>query len=226
MPTYSVTGNLHAANVIAWSVTGVLVLYWIKLFVRHTDRHELLALSALATLALLPIYHRFMDAVLLPLPLCWCLTTREPKHKRMACVVLLLVFSFMIPGASLLAILAASGRFSNHIVSSWWWNVLVMPHEAWAILAISLSLLYAMSLGCDASNRKIDLELYVGPQTNQSRSRAAELNCRKPLTGAFEVPPPFCCCFCQSASLNTEMLSNFFFFNPVLIADNSLTLIF
>jgi hypothetical protein len=72
----------------------------------------------------------------------------------------------MIPGASLLAILAASGRFSNHIVSSWWWNVLRMPHEAWAILAISLSLLYAMSLGCDASNRKIDLELYVGPLTN------------------------------------------------------------
>jgi Glycosyltransferase family 87 len=155
MPTYSVIENLYAANVIAWGVTGVLILYWIKLFVRRTDRHELLALSALATLALLPVYHRFMDAVVLLLPLCWCLTTREPKHKRMACVVLLLVFFFLIPGASLLAILAVSGRFSNHVVSSWWWNVLLMPHEAWAILAISLSLLYAMSVGCDASNRKI-----------------------------------------------------------------------
>ena len=146
MPAYAVVGDSYAANAIAWSVTGILILWWIVLFVQRSDGQDLLDLSAIATIALLPVYHRFVDAVVLVLPLCWCLKAREPKHKQVAWVIILLVLPFLIPGASLLATVADSGHVSRHVMSSVWWNAAVMPHEVWAVLATSLALLYAMSL--------------------------------------------------------------------------------
>jgi hypothetical protein len=145
IPLYSAVHDATAANAIAWTVSGVLLLFWTILAQRRSGQ-ELLDLSALATIALLPVYHRFMDAVVLLLPLCWCLKARAPKYKRVVSVIILLILPFLVPGASVLATLAASGYVSSYVVASWWWNVLVTPHEAWAILGLSLALLYAMSL--------------------------------------------------------------------------------
>jgi hypothetical protein len=147
MPVYAVVGDSFAANVIAWSVTGVLILWWIVLFVQRSHEQDLLLdLSTVATIALLPIYHRFVDAVVLLIPLCWCFRMREPKHKQIALLIILLTLPFLIPGASFLATLADSGYVSRQVTSSWWWNAALIPHEAWAVLATSLALLYAMSL--------------------------------------------------------------------------------
>lgn len=146
MPVYSVVGDSHAASLITWSITGVLVLWWTVLLMRRTEGQELLDLSTIATIGLLPVYHRFVDAVVLLLPLCFCLKVRVDKHKQIALVIALLLLPFLVPGASLLATLADSGRIPSRVTSGWWWNAAVMPHEAWAVLAVALVLLYAMSL--------------------------------------------------------------------------------
>jgi hypothetical protein len=145
MPVYSIVANSHAATAIAWSVTGLLGFCWIVLFVRRTDHQELLQLSALAVIALLPVYHRFMDGIVLMIPLCWCIKAYQAEKQRFAWLMLLLVDPFLLPGASLLATLARSGAISLHVSSSWWWNAVVIPHEAWILPAISLALLYEMS---------------------------------------------------------------------------------
>lgn len=158
MPLYSAVPQAAAATAIAWTVAGALLSLWIT-FARRTRGQELLDLSALAIIAFLPVYHRFMDAILLLLPLCWCVKARAPKYKPIVFVTLLLIFPFFVPGASLLATLAASGQISSYAVSSWWWNVLVLPHEAWAILGLSLALLYAMSLARESgTSRKASSE--------------------------------------------------------------------
>jgi hypothetical protein len=146
MPAYSVVGNSFTANMIAWAVTSVLILCWTVLFAQRTQGQELLHLSALATVALLPVYHRFVDAVVLLLPLCWCLTVRKPKYKQIALIVVLFELPFLVPGASLLVTLADSGHISREVASSWWWNAVVVPHEVWSVIAISFALLYAMGV--------------------------------------------------------------------------------
>jgi Glycosyltransferase family 87 len=156
MPLYSAVHDATTANAIAWIVAGALLLLWMT-FARREGGQELLDLSALSIIALLPVYHRFMDATLLLLPLCWCLKARTPNYKPIVWVIILFIVPFFLPGASLLATLAASGQVSSYVLSSWWWNVLLLPHEAWAILGLSLALLYAMSLARERGTSREDL---------------------------------------------------------------------
>jgi hypothetical protein len=146
MPIYSVTGNASLANQITWLTVAVLALAWLWLILQDCGRFDLLGLSAIATIALLPSYHRFVDGILLMLPLCWCVTVREKELKSVSRLVMFLLLPFLIPGASLLVALAEKGVLPTALTTNWWWNTVIVPHEIWATLAISIALLYAMRL--------------------------------------------------------------------------------
>jgi len=53
---------------------------------------------------------------------------------------------FALPGAALLQEIESEGRIPASMVNAWFWNTLVIPHEIWALLLLSLLLLYAVSL--------------------------------------------------------------------------------
>lgn len=146
IPLYSLTGSVTAANAIAWSAAGLLFLIWLRLISRQNRGNPLLALSALAFIALLPVYHRFVDAVLLALPLCWAFTAREPSLRRIRNLTLALAAPFLFPGAAMLVILAEKGVLPASITTGWWWNTVLMPHQVWAVFCISVMLLFAMAV--------------------------------------------------------------------------------
>ena len=146
MPLYLLTGSVTAANAIAWSAAGVLFLIWMILISRQNRGNPLLALSALAFIALLPVYHRFVDAVLLALPLCWAFTAREPSLRRIRNLILAFAAPFLFPGAAMLVILAERGVLPASITTGWWWNTVLIPHQVWAVLCISVMLLFAMAV--------------------------------------------------------------------------------
>jgi hypothetical protein len=59
--------NPHMANLIAWTVTAILVVSW--LFgvsrARPTLENDLLAVAGVCCISLLPVYHRLYDTRLL-----------------------------------------------------------------------------------------------------------------------------------------------------------------
>lgn len=159
VPFFSITGHSSSANLLAFAVGGLLLcawLYWVaRGSVRGSDQgQELLPLGAIAIISLLPVYHRFYDAALLVVPLCWCLgqigmsriglARSEEKSDRVAKVTLFLMVPFLVPGTAFLQQLAVHGRVPDTVTHSWWWDRLVMPHETWALLLLCLVLLYAM----------------------------------------------------------------------------------
>jgi len=146
MPLGSIVDSRFATNVFTWAVVGVLVLGWVAFVAQHNDRTELLDLSAIATIALLPVYHRFVDGLVLMLPLCWCLTVRGREFRRIAWLTVVFVLLFLIPGASLLATLVDRGYVSSQVASTWWWNTVVIPYQSWTVLALAITLVYAMNL--------------------------------------------------------------------------------
>jgi hypothetical protein len=116
-----------------------------SVFRTTAQRSELLMASAFITIGLLPSYHRNYDAFLLIFPLCWALSSEASHHRRSRLLALLAMAPFLVPGPMLLQTLVNKGIVSRTMSESWWWNNLIMAHQTWLILALSLILLHALS---------------------------------------------------------------------------------
>ena len=163
VPFFAITGQSSSANLLAFAVGGLLVCTWIYWITRGTDHvPELLSLGAISIIALLPVYHRFYDAALLAVPLCWgmtcgltwCMTQSPGRLRTTVKIALLLMAAFLVPGTAFLQQLALRGRISDAVKGSWWWNCVVMPHETWTLLLLSLVLLYEIKLVASGSREE------------------------------------------------------------------------
>ncbi|HEX7010136.1 MAG TPA: glycosyltransferase family 87 protein [Phycisphaeraceae bacterium] len=108
---------------------------------------DLIALSLLALASLMGAYHRYYDAVLLLLPLVWALRRLEQRSLRnqpAAWVTLAAVTILAVPGAVMLDLAGRRGLIPPQISQSSWWQMLILPHQSWALLIAALALLGAM----------------------------------------------------------------------------------
>jgi Glycosyltransferase family 87 len=117
-------------------------LFWASK--RGANQNNLLFFSWLIVLGLLASYHRFYDATLLILPLLWILISWSGLHQKEARLSLLLIIPFLAPGAVILKELMAGGYLPCNWELTWWWNSLVMPHQVWMLVGLSLCLSYAL----------------------------------------------------------------------------------
>jgi hypothetical protein len=145
---YPVAGTLGLANILAASLGIILLTLWAFGMHRmhHHDELELLGLSAIVVISLLPIYHRFYDAALLVLPLGWLFVSFR-MSRILAVLSILLMLPFLIPGGTILQTLQNGGSISDTLANRWWWQMFVMPHEVWMLLLLAILLLYEMISG-------------------------------------------------------------------------------
>lgn len=145
VPFFSITGSPSLSNWLAFGVVSLLVCVWIYWVIRKGElAPEFLCLGAISAVALLPVYHRFYDAALLAVPLCWCIANVGGDSKIFAKLALPLMTPFLFPGSAFLQQLAAQGRVPVSLTNSWLWNCVVVPHETWALLLMSALLIYAV----------------------------------------------------------------------------------
>jgi len=145
----TVLHNRGAASLVAIAVAAAGGVAWLFLILRRERNHpssELLALSALVVLSLIPIYHRFYDASLLIFPLAWSLAALNGPLRALArSVLLVIVLVFLLPGGTALQQLQQAGHFAA-LRNYWWWNTLVLPHECWSLLILAALLLRAVQI--------------------------------------------------------------------------------
>ena len=142
---YVVLHNRALANGVALAVGIIAGLWWLFLLSRRSGSgRNLLAVSTLVVISLLPVYHRLYDASLLVFPLAWSLTELSGTIRSLGNITFCLILPFLVPGGSLLEQIQLRGYVSTAVRSSWWWNAMVMPHQVWAILILSVVLLEAM----------------------------------------------------------------------------------
>jgi hypothetical protein len=140
---YPLVNSMTAANVIAMLMGIILFVVWATAMIRSDDSQNLLAISAIAVISLLPIYHRFYDAVLLVLPITWALVNfHAPRMAGIATLVL--IAPFLFPGGTILEVLQTRGHIPQFLSNHWWWEAFVLPHQVWALLALAIVLLYEM----------------------------------------------------------------------------------
>ncbi len=133
--------NRTAVNVLAVAITAALavVLAWCRRKMR--SHHELLSLSMLSILALLPVYHRFYDAALLVVPLAWGIAHFR-SNPRDAAPILLVVATFLLPLRAH-ARLAQVFNVDAETASGFLWDFVLEPVRTWILLAGFLVLVRA-----------------------------------------------------------------------------------
>ncbi len=146
---YPLLGSIRRTNFAAMAIGATLFSVWIVYLWSGRDRgeagndRELLDLSTIAVISLLPVYHRFYDATLLVLPLCWAFVWLR-RERASAALSLGLMLPFLLPGGTLLETMQIAGRIPRVLTNHWWWEAVVMPHQVWALLFLSIVLLREM----------------------------------------------------------------------------------
>ncbi len=143
---YPLLGRVRLTNDLAMAIGAFFLLLWLVITVGRKGRKdnlELLDLGTIAVISLLPVYHRFYDAALLVLPLCWIFISFR-KARIAGVLALLLMLPFLIPGGTLLETMEVSGRIPPSLAHRWWWEMFVMPHQVWMLLCLGILLLCEM----------------------------------------------------------------------------------
>ncbi len=142
---YAIFHHASAANILAVALSAALFGIWIWLLLRSDSREALLPMSTLLVLSLFPIYHRLYDAWILVFPLCWTLKEFAGVDRKFARAAFFLLLPFLVPGGSALEQLQANHQVPEAISRSWYWTAIVMPHQIWFLLLLSLLLLARMA---------------------------------------------------------------------------------
>lgn len=143
---YGLTHSVTFAQIAVPLISFILLGFWYRF--SFSDKYkpsELLVISTLVVLSLLPVYHRNYDAALFILPLC-TLLSEGGKITRLNWATFVAVLPFALPGPAVLQHLVEIGRIPQAFANGWWWNNLIMPHQIWALLCLSILLLYKLAV--------------------------------------------------------------------------------
>jgi len=138
-----ITGET-VVNIIALSFVGAVGIAAFAALLRvRTLNGELLGMSVFGVLSLLAVYNRYYSAILLVFPLAWATVQLRRGLRTLPAIVLALVAVFLAPSATILNVLAEKGALPEAVAGSWWWQRLVMPHQVYALAAMSICLVIA-----------------------------------------------------------------------------------
>lgn len=146
---YSLIANAKVANIGALLLAGFLLALWLLLIFRSRRVPALLGIATLGAINLLPFYHRYYDATLLLLPLCWYIAHFDARS-WLDRISLLLWVPFFVPLARPFRLWLATDASPNPLL-----DALIRPVANWCLLALSIFLLWRLygTLTCAEEGR-------------------------------------------------------------------------
>jgi hypothetical protein len=134
---FAASNNEMLINGVTLLVAAVLVALMVPAVMRRPQpATDLLCLSAVAAIGLLPVYHRLYDAVLLGLPLAWAISRLDSQDDRVAHVTLAILATFLIPlelVPSFVYRIHVFDRFQNTV----WWQAVIVAQFCWQLLLVA-----------------------------------------------------------------------------------------
>lgn len=137
--------------VIAVAGTTLLVLATVPRY-DESPQGLLLTYSCLAAMAPLAVYSRFYSATLLIFPLAWALVKIRPGYIYLPGLALVCIFVFLVPGVAILNVW--SRQLPTPVMTSWWWEYLLLPHQIYALLILATCMVVATLDWRNSSSRQ------------------------------------------------------------------------
>lgn len=135
-------------------ITAALLAWFVRAFPgtaqvavqdrKQVKRIELLTLATLAAISLLPIYHRVYDAALLTLALAWALAELDGPRRRFAITMIVPMLVFLVPFDIVQTVSHRAPQLFE-LTRTAWWQSLIAPHYAWALLFVTFGLLTTLA---------------------------------------------------------------------------------
>lgn len=141
VPATFFSGSAVVGSAVAWGLVAAVGAGYFARRHRREATDLLSDLSMVSVLALLAVYHRYYDAVVLLFVLAWAAAAISDRRWRAATAVLMVAAPLMIPWSALLVRLVDRGMVPATLGESWLWQALVLPLHAWAILGVGVVLL-------------------------------------------------------------------------------------
>lgn len=158
-------GMVHssaAANIIARITFGCSFSVWLWIVFRRQIHDELLALSALMMLAMLPIYHRSYDAAVVLLALAWILRNfKRPLGVNLS-AGLVATFALLAPAPS--AILEAIHQYQPGRTRDLASSSVLAGYSSAALMLLTFALLYRLAAESQMRVQITDQTLFAESQ--------------------------------------------------------------
>jgi Glycosyltransferase family 87 len=139
---YPLFQNADAANILAIVLTVIFFLLWLKWSRSARIATSILSMACLSAIVLLPIYHRYYDATLLLLPLCWYVAEYRPEKLRQKLSSLLWLL-FLAPAAVPIRMILGRGMTENR-----WLDAFLRSGANWSVLLLAVFMLIELRRAC------------------------------------------------------------------------------
>jgi hypothetical protein len=158
---HAIFDSRTVVTLLAIGITGALacMTLWLRRRVPDPAQREVLGVSLVAALTLLPVYHRFYDATLVVLPMAWAMETLwrarsgdapASASRWMARAAVLLALAFCMPYQWPERVFDWTGM-TQPMRHAWYWEFVMVPHRCMVLIAMSLAMLTAMRLQAAAA---------------------------------------------------------------------------
>lgn len=136
--------DVRVVNWMVWGAVGLLCAVFLAFDrFRAESRSEMLSLSMVACASLMLVYHRGYDAVVLLIPAAmFAAKWARGRFGWRDAVAAACLAIYLAPGATTLVELAKRGVIPGWVAEGWWWNGLLIPHAAIAVLVLSVLLVF------------------------------------------------------------------------------------
>jgi hypothetical protein len=140
---YQLVHRVRAASLLAHGLFALGLSAWGSALWRYRCRVSVpLAISSLAALSFISLYHSVSDVTILTLALCWIFSQPEKVWNGAKWAALVLLLLLALPGHS--ALMRLSPYLAAWLTESWWWKLLVARYFVWLLVGFNLSLLYPL----------------------------------------------------------------------------------
>jgi|GEM_PF-5280777 len=139
-PLWAIFNDKLITNFTTFLIVGVELIIFISLVKRYKIKKiDLIQISTLSSIILLPIYHRIYDASILfvNVPLAMILSCTKYKIYGLILLTILLPF-ILINSANFIHFIAIYGYVSNQLSQSLIWKAFLQPHQSWLIFSLSV----------------------------------------------------------------------------------------
>lgn len=140
-PLHVVIQSPVMVNGLTLVLVGVGALATVRLIRGGDSARELLALSLVAVLTLLVVYHRNYDAVLLAIPIAWACGVLHTEARWQGVVLLVLAANYLAPTPMALEWLERQALLPGWLTKGWLWELVLLPQQVWVLVLMTLVLL-------------------------------------------------------------------------------------
>jgi len=142
-PAYKIIANKFIVDSVALGIGFISLVILLKSYKYNKSSFgQLTMITAISAIVLISSYHRLADATVLLFLIILINRMINTHYTKFSIILAMLILPLYFPGSKYLLELTEDGTIPSTITMTWWWNIMVIPYQAYCVLGISMVMLF------------------------------------------------------------------------------------